>query len=338
MMLTETTDRLVPDWVPTAARVYLAHTEEGTSIRALARAQGCHASTVLRQVRRVEQRRDDPLVDLALRRLGSGGLEMKSAGETAEGAGAPPACSDKEAKRVLRRLAEPGACLAIAAGMENAVVVREAEGGQTVRTAIVARTDAEALALKGWIAIRASGKITRYTISTRGRAVLKGMIDAGNPARAARAPGPDAGLVRVRYGMAESPILALSRRKGPDGKPFLSEGLVGAAERLREEYELAQSRGGPVTLDEDTTIPKGCTLTAPGAEMARVRVARALADLGPGLSDVALHSCCRLEGMETLEKRMGWAARSGKIVLRIALQRLRRYYDEVEGRFSPMIG
>jgi hypothetical protein len=45
------------------AAVYLAHTEKGESLRALAEASGTHPSTVMRRVRRVEARRDDPLVD-----------------------------------------------------------------------------------------------------------------------------------------------------------------------------------------------------------------------------------------------------------------------------------
>ena len=62
----------VPGWVPPAARRYIAHTEHGLAIRQLARAAGCHASTVLRQIRNLESRRDDLLVDEALRRLGDG--------------------------------------------------------------------------------------------------------------------------------------------------------------------------------------------------------------------------------------------------------------------------
>src|SRR6056297_4258569 len=60
----------VPSWVPEAALHYLAHIESGTPIRALARRSGRHASTVLRQIRAFETRRDDLLVDEALRRLG----------------------------------------------------------------------------------------------------------------------------------------------------------------------------------------------------------------------------------------------------------------------------
>jgi hypothetical protein len=77
---------------------------------------------------------------------------------------------------------------------------------------------------------------------------------------------------------------------------------------------------------------------AEGPGQARARVAAALRDLGPGLGDVALRCCCFLEGLEVAEKRLGWAARSGKIVLRIALMRLRRHYDETYGKSGPLIG
>jgi hypothetical protein len=51
----------LPSWVPDEARTYLVHTETGIPIRALARDAGVHASTVLRQVRSLEARREDVL-------------------------------------------------------------------------------------------------------------------------------------------------------------------------------------------------------------------------------------------------------------------------------------
>ena len=138
----------------------------------------------------------------------------------------------------------------------------------------------------------------------------------------------------------------LARRREKDSTPFLASDLVSAAERLREDFELAQmgARGG---LNWDRFLnasPGPCSPDSRGdaaqdrPSAARDRVAAALRDLGPGLGDVALRVCCHLEGLEVAEKRMGWAARSGKIVLRIALQRLRRHYDETYGRAGPMIG
>ncbi|CUH48262.1 hypothetical protein RUA4292_02440 [Ruegeria atlantica] len=48
------------------------------------------------------------------------------------------------------------------------------------------------------------------------------------------------GARRIRYSAAESPLIALARRRDKDGKPFLDETLVGAGERLREDFELSQ--------------------------------------------------------------------------------------------------
>src|SRR6056297_3831699 len=79
-LLTKPTLPRVPSWVPEAAVHYLAHIESGASIRALARRSGRHASTVLRQIRTFETRRDDLLVDQALRRLGQRVCHAKSAG------------------------------------------------------------------------------------------------------------------------------------------------------------------------------------------------------------------------------------------------------------------
>jgi hypothetical protein len=60
---------MIPRWLPEVAVTYLAHTSAGLPLRVLARAKGCHASTVLRHVRRVEAWRDDPLIDEALERM-----------------------------------------------------------------------------------------------------------------------------------------------------------------------------------------------------------------------------------------------------------------------------
>ena len=332
----------LPSWVPSGALYYLAHTENGRPIRALARAAGCHASTVLRQIRKVELRRDDPLVDAALRKLGA---PAKVAGGAKRHPGMSMPDADtlaREAMRVLRRLAESGAVLAVAADLEKAVVVREMPGGGSARTAVVEATVAEAMALKDWIAPLSTGRITRYQMTPAGRTALAELVDRFG---VTLDPGPageegDTANARPRYGLAESPLSALARRRDKAGKRFLSDKLVQAGERLREDFELAQmEEGGSTNWADVLTIPgapAGGTQNQPG--VARGRVEAALRNLGPGLADVALHCCCYLEGLETTEKRLGWSARSGKIVLRIALMRLRRHYDETLGPGGGLIG
>lgn len=377
-----------PTALPEALLSYLDHTGGGLSLRALARRNGCHASKVMRQVRRYENRRDDPLMDEALEALTRAGLPA--------GKGwAPSACLStsrtmsrkepdpmsapqrhpaqphpladetliaREARRVLRRLAESGAVLAVAADMEKSAVLRNLPDGRSLRTAVVDRQVAQAFVLRDWIACRKPGRVASYELTAAGRAALKRMVDedARNAAPGlAEAPTPFAdqhriwserrveggdGPRRIRYNLAESPIAVLGRRRDKEGKPFLEPELVQAAERLREDFELAQM-GPRVAQNWDRFLTgsdrggfRPDSGMAEGPARARDRVAAALRDLGPGLGDVALRVCCFLEGIETAERRMGWAARSGKIVLRIALMRLRRHYDETYGRSGPLIG
>lgn len=377
----------LPEWVPEGAKRYLAHTEAGQPIRDLARGAGCHASTVLRQIRRVEMRRDDPLVDAALTALaeahypsahtraglrrgaGSSPKDMPQMKTPASFPDAAPDTEmlDSEAVRILRRLCDSGAVLAVAEDMPKAVVVRDDGAGAGARTAVVDCSIAQAMALKGWIACDNPGRISRYHITAAGRAALNRMLaKAENRARAASDTGfaeaqapfaagsgtrsGEAGHCdgddrsrRVRYTQVESPLILLARRRDRDGQPFLDDTLVQAGERLREDFELAQM-GPRVAQNWDRFLTGGDRggVAADGGvgsrpSAARDRVARALSDLGPGLSDVVLRCCCHLEGLEQAERRMGWSARSGKIVLRIALQRLRRHYDSLSGS-DRMIG
>jgi len=360
--------RLLPTWVPDSVVHYLAHTEGGQSIREIARDSACHASTVLRQIRKLETRRDDPLVDHALDRLSSNYVSQPSPRkikETRQMASAHKTemlpedqILDQEAHRILRRLCETGAVLAVARDMEKAVVVRECEGA-TARTAVVDKEIAQAMALKDWIVCPNPGRISRYAITATGRVALNQMIARmenqaqgfaesqavfANPHLGEAIDGMPGRSMAGRFSAADSPLVALARRRDKDGSKFLSETLVAAGERLREDYEIAQMNSGPSPNWDSFLQGNAGWQYVPDAgvsgvsDAARKRLADALSELGEGLADVTLRCCCFLEGLETAEKHLGWSARSGKIVLRIALIRLNEYYRSQAGAVEHMIG
>lgn len=372
---------VLPRWLPTSACHYLEHTEMGHSIREIARRSQCHPSTVLRQVRRWEGLRDDILIDEALRKQGqrigrAAALNKRKDTKTmatnpgVESMEIDPERFAQDALRILRRMTEPGAVLAVASDMDKGVVVRDVDCGTTTRTAVVDRPMAQALAMKDWISCSEPGRVARYRITSQGRTALSRMIaEAENAARveaqgfaeaqapfsAGREVRPTAGGAersrgaparpkgqRQRFMMGESPLTALARRRDKDGVPFLEHDLVAAGERLREDFELSQM-GARVTQNWEGFLTGGIDrgfgagASYGGSQEASDRVAAALSDLGPGLGDVVLRCCCYLEGLEQTEKSMGWSARSGKIVLRIALQRLKRHYENM-GDQGGMIG
>jgi hypothetical protein len=353
------------------AALYLAHVVHGAALRGLARAAGRTPSTILRAVRRVELKRDDPLLDSLLAELEAvardpgapAPLAMESAlpqSSLAKAVRRAPEADarrlEKEARRILRRLSEPRAFLALAQGAEVACVFRKAEEALVT----LARTPvdmARGFAARDWIGcVHSGGGMARYEITEAGRAWLKRTLAEDGEARRraaetapglAEAPSPFArqhqiegerafagpdGVERRRVNLGETPLGWLARRKGPDGGPFLRPEELAAGERLREDFELAQL-GPRVTQDWRSFLaPAGPGRSGPGRgpaegpRAARERVTAALEALGPGLDDAALRACCFLEGLEATERRMGWSARSGKVVLKIALQRLAQHY------------
>jgi Domain of unknown function (DUF6456) len=341
------------------AAYYLAHTAYGAGIRKLAEASGTHPSTVTRAVQRIESRRDDPLFDRIVAEI-----EAVQACETKSAVGeptpiertAPPLAGDelvRAAKRFLRRLSEPGAFLIIAPGAEKAGIFCAANEHRRP-IALLPVTAAVEFLRQDWIRVVSRGSASvRYRITDAGRAFLKralmeeqetrrpGMAEAQSSFLSqhremgerlfADAETGEPGSMAVNLG--ESPIGWLARRKGPDGKPFLTPEEVDAAEKLRADFEAAQI--GPSVAqdwrkfltpsDRYSGTPRSSG-PGEGPAAARERVTSALAVLGPGLADVALRACCFLEGLEGCERRLGWSARSGKVVLKLALQRLVEHY------------
>lgn len=346
----------LPEWVPSQVKTYLAHVEEGSSLRQLARQSGVHASTVMRQVRRLESLRDDPLADAALRSLETLWREPGSSDPARHG-GISKSMSrkpqdterlDRDCMRALRALIEPGAILVIADGVEDAVIVVNDEGDRPVRRAVVSREVAEILALKEWIEGRHKGRLARYGITPAGRTELSRLLaqaesKKANPAArggdAEAMPGVKTKERRPRTAGAEAPVRVLSRRKRSDGTAFLTPQMIRAGERFRESFEIARV-AGVIEPDVDAILSArpdpsvlatngNAALSVPREIMARESLLRAVSRLGPELAEAVILACCNETGMEQIEDQLDFPARSGKIVVRIALGTLMRHYDEV---------
>ena len=129
----------------------------------------------------------------------------------------------------------------------------------------------------------------------------------------------------VTVNVAESPIAWLAARG------HLTAAQLAAGERLRADYERA-GLAARVTMRWDAAAP---AKTRGGAKAADASLARidahrrfhgALDAAGPGLADICWRVICAGEGIGCAEKGLGWPARSGKLVLGLALDRLARFY------------
>ncbi len=351
--------REIPNWVCQDVRLYLDHIEGGVPIRALARDKGVHASTVLRKVRKTESRRDDPLVDNVLLNLGrlrrvQGKTPVNPDEVLLDMSDAPPdeITLKRDAIRILRALMQPGAVLAVMADVQTAVVVCESPDGRPRQMASVERPVAEAMALQNWITCTPQGRVSRYYINQKGRVALNKFLAEKESEKAtfndvsthrkgaglsgANTKGANLHVVAGGGGKhrtigAESPLQVLARRRDKSGATYLSHDLLMVGERLRMDFEVAQMDGQGIpsweAIMQASAASKSAKTKDPRQYQARLRLENAMRFLGPELGDIALITCCHEQGMEHTEKTLHMPARSGKYVLRIALNMLARHFE-----------
>ena len=127
----------------------------------------------------------------------------------------------------------------------------------------------------------------------------------------------------VTVNLAESPLGWLHARGHLDAR------LFDAGERLRADYERAQL-GPSVTMRWDPVRIRSTNQDglAPSERQvaARQRFDGAIAAAGRGLEDILWRVVCACETVTAAEKELDWPARSGKLVLRIALERVADFY------------
>ncbi|NVK33178.1 MAG: hypothetical protein HWE23_01785 [Rhodobacteraceae bacterium] len=135
-----------------------------------------------------------------------------------------------------------------------------------------------------------------------------------------------------KINLSESPLAWLARRKDKAGRALLEPDLVQAGEKLRTDYSFAQlmptvAKGWRCEQSSNSGSPSGGAADlADDVIAARQRIERILQALEPVLADVLVDVCCHLKGLEAVEAERGWPARSGKVVLKIALGSLADHY------------
>ncbi len=245
-----------------------------------------------------------------------------------------------QVKVIFERLSQDGRFIVSDGKLDFAAIFSKNGELQMVSDGVrVQRKLVENLYVKNLLELKTEGRVFRYSLSEKGREVaeklksderaqllplLSGISIPNKP----RLVSNEKSYTKPN----ESPIQSLARKKDKYGKNYISSYMVAAADRLYEDYEIGRidpqiTKKWNEFLDEMKSVPYDVGSGAVTEMEAKARWAGAMRHLGVGLSDISFRVCCTHEGLETAEKMLGWSARSGKIVLRIALIHLAEFYE-----------
>ena len=138
------------------------------------------------------------------------------------------------------------------------------------------------------------------------------------------------GRAHVLLDENESPLAWLARRRGRDGRALIEPHQLLAGERLRADFTRAHlmprtTSNWESPIASDRKGHSGAHFTDMMIA-ARQRVHHALDRVGPEFAGLLLDVCCFLKRLEDIERERAWPARSAKVVLQLALERLARHY------------
>jgi hypothetical protein len=229
--------------------------------------------------------------------------------------------SRRLAERAMRLLSRPGAVIE-AQGVGYGVRL----GPSRRRRAMLTLDEPafQALARDATLKVRAQGG---WAMIARPEPVV--LPPPGRPGIIETEVAAPDGVGTVRRNLGESPIAWLARRKGPDGRPWLTAIETAAAERLREDFESLGSQGRTtMRWDAGPRVDGGRPGLAPVERdhATRQRIAKALTAVGPGLREILERVCMLGSAIEQAEQSLKLPRRAGKTVLKLALQRLAQHY------------
>lgn len=151
------------------------------------------------------------------------------------------------------------------------------------------------------------------------RHLVERELTSEGPARHA----PRRGKRSATVNLAESPLTWLHARG------HLSDIQFAAGEQLRRDYERADLSPGITMRWEAVRVQGGRDAGLAPSERqvaAKQRFDGALAAAGPGLADVLWRVVCAGESLPDAERALAWPVRSGKLVLKLALDRVAGFY------------
>jgi Domain of unknown function (DUF6456) len=249
---------------------------------------------------------------------------------------------------LLLQLGRPGAYL-VANGNGNALKMRgsaivvpiPARLIDTLRGAHHLTTADPRTGLKGEILSAAGRDVLRRILMTAelvsDRQPKSQNARAPRRSRGQRTQDPAAGSNPERPLERRSVLEQLRLRKDGRGVPLLADMQFAAGQRFAAEFERAQMQpnitakwGSGVGRERRRRSAPGVGVEIPAAiAAAQARVRAALADLGGTLAEVVLDVCAFDQGLEAIEAKHGWPARTARIVLQAALERLALHFGMI---------